>query len=128
MVREYIVTESIYLIFNVVAFLYQKRELLLSKASKQLQPLIKRCSDLMNLKLSAEITTICRRVIVSCFNGGIPIDLLSELRSKLDVDIDLPNLNIFIPDLAREAVELAEMNEFRRILRHPISNFYNHLY
>ena len=115
-----------------MAFLYKKRELLLSKASKQLQPLIKGCSDLMNLKLSADISTICRRVIVACFNGGIPCTLLSELESKLDSsqydDIDLPNLYIFIPDLAREGVEPAEMGELGRILRHPISNFYNQIF
>ena len=96
-----------------------------------MQPLIKACSGLLTANPSDEITIICRRIIGALFNGGVALQLLFELQTKVKaIDykyLKLPNFQAFDPQFI-SAVSQEEVNLVQKWLEIPISNFKKYVY
>ena len=108
-------------------FRYKNKSLLLSKALTPLKPLIQACFELIKLRTSVEITTICRRLAGICFNDGLALNLLYDLNFLLTEDdqykdMTLPCLDAFVSQFNAEAVEQEEIEAIEKSLEIPLFN------
>ena len=108
-------------------FRYKNKSLLLSKALTPLKPLIQACFELIKLRTSVEITTICRRLAGICFNDGLALNLLYDLNFLLTEDdqykdTTLPCLDAFVSQFNAEAVEQEEIEAIEKSLEIPLFN------
>ena len=99
---------------------------------KSLQPLIKACTDLMTSNPLDDITTLCRRIIGACFNGGVALNLLYEIGETIDYDQykdSIPsNLTFYDPKLNVVNIGTSEIKLIEKLLVLPIETFYCDLY
>lgn len=80
----------------------------------------------MLLDLGADVATVCRRIIVACFNGAIPLQLLDYLKDKVvgwpfeSRQFERTCLNL------PETFESSEIEALKSEIARPISNLIHH--
>lgn len=93
---------------------------------KQFQPLIRACSNLIQLKASDEISTLCRRAIGICFNDGLALNLIDELRlllnEKQKLEVQLPCLDAFVSKFNVEDVKDKDLKAIEKTLKISLFN------
>lgn len=118
-----------FMIYNefVAVFIYKGKPFPFNRLRNALKNIARDCAIILKSEPTANVQTLCRRLVGSCYNGGLALELIDFIREEIN---DESIWRLSSADMKREKFETnvaSVMSIVQESIKVPVHNLRNHV-